>query len=127
MQDTVWRARKRNFLGLPWTFTVYGFSRDRLFIKTGVFSTKEDEVRLYRITDVSLHRSLWQRIMGMGSIKIYSADQSLGDFEIKNIRDCENVKEQLSQLVEDERQAKRVSSREFLMDEGEADGDDILS
>ena len=127
MQDTVWRARKRNFLGLPWTFTVYGFSKDRLFIKTGVFSTKEDEVRLYRITDVSLHRSLWQRIMGMGSIKIYSADQSLGDFEIKNIRDCENVKEQLSQLVEDERQAKRVSSREFLMDEGEADGDDILS
>ncbi len=127
MQDTIWRARKRNFLGLPWTFTVYGFSKDRLFIKTGVLSTKEDEVRLYRITDVSLHRSLWQRIMGMGSIKIYSADQSLGDFEIKNIRDCENVKEQLSQLVEDERQAKRVSSREFLMDEGEADGDDILS
>lgn len=127
MQDIIWRARKRNFLGLPWTFTIYGFSKDRLFIKTGVLSTKEDEVRLYRITDVSLHRSLWQRIMGMGSIKIYSADQSLGDFEIKNIRDCENVKEQLSQLVEDERQAKRVSSREFLMDEGEADGDDILS
>ena len=127
MQDIIWRARKRNFLGLPWTFTIYGFSKDRLFIKTGVLSTKEDEVRLYRITDVSLHRSLWQRIMGMGSIKIYSADQSLGDFEIKNIRDCENVKEQLSQLVEDERQAKRVSSREFLMDDGEADGDDILS
>ncbi len=129
MQNTIWRARKRNFLGLPWTFTVYGFSEDRLFIKTGILSTKEDEVRLYRITDLSLIRSLWQRIMGMGSIRVYSADQSLRDFEIKNIRDCESVKEQLSQLVEKERQAKRVTSREFLMDEedAEGDGDDILS
>ena len=129
MQNTIWRARKRNFLGLPWTFTVYGFSEDRLFIKTGILSTKEDEVRLYRITDLSLIRSLWQRIMGMGSIRVYRADQSLRDFEIKNIRDCESVKEQLSQLVEKERQAKRVTSREFLMDEedAEGDGDDILS
>ena len=129
MQNTIWRARKRNFLGLPWTFTVYGFSEDRLFIKTGILSTKEDEVRLYCITDLSLIRSLWQRIMGMGSIRVYSADQSLRDFEIKNIRDCESVKEQLSQLVEKERQAKRVTSREFLMDEedAEGDGDDILS
>ena len=129
MQNTIWRARKRNFLGLPWTFTVYGFSEDRLFIKTGILSTREDEVRLYRITDLSLVRSLWQRIMGMGTIREYSADQSLRDFEIKNIRDCESVKEQLSQLVEKERQAKRVTSREFLMDEedAEGDGDDILS
>ena len=129
MQNTIWRARKRNFLGLPWTFTVYGFSEDRLFIKTGILSTREDEVRLYRITDLSLVRSLWQRIMGMGTIRVYSADQSLREFEIKNIRDCESVKEQLSQLVEKERQAKRVTSREFLMDEedAEGDGDDILS
>ena len=65
----------------------------------------------------------------MGTIRVYSADQSLRDFEIKNIRDCESVKEQLSQLVEKERQAKRVTSREFLMDEedAEGDGDDILS
>ena len=54
MQNTVWKARKRNFLGLPWTFTVYGFSQDRLFIKSGIFNTREDEVRLYRITDIGL-------------------------------------------------------------------------
>ena len=125
MQNTIWRERKRNFLGLPWTFTVYGFSEDRLFIKTGILSTREDEVRLYRITDVSLCRGPWQRIMGMGTIKVYSADQSLGDFEIKNIRDCENVKEQLSNLVEKERQNKRVASREFLGDPDD-DGEDIL-
>ena len=125
MQNTIWRERKRNFLGLPWTFTVYGFSEDRLFIKSGILSTREDEVRLYRITDVSLYRSLWQRIIGLGTIRVYSADQSLRDFEIKNIPDCDNVKEQLSCLVEKERQNKRVTSREFMGD-AEDDGEDIL-
>lgn len=33
--DLVWSDRKRNWLGLPWTFTVYGLTEDRLFIKTG--------------------------------------------------------------------------------------------
>ena len=37
-------------------------------------------------------------------------------------QDCENVKEQLSQLVEQERDNKRVSSREFIG--GYEDGDD---
>ena len=123
MINTIWKARKRNFLGLPWTFTVYGFSEDRLYVKTGILSTREDEVRLYRITDIGLTRSLWQRIMGMGTIQIYSSDQSMGDFKLVNVKDSENVKEQLSQLIEAERENKRVSSREFLGGDDELDGD----
>ena len=126
MTNTIWKARKRNFLGLPWTFTVYGFSEDRLYIKTGILSTREDEVRLYRITDIGLTRSFWQRIMGMGSIQIYSSDQSMGDFQLVNIKDSENVKEQLSQLIEKERQEKRVSSREFIVIDGDEDEGDRL-
>ncbi len=126
MTNTIWKARKRNFLGLPWTFTVYGFSEDRLYIKTGILSTREDEVRLYRITDIGLTRSFWQRIMGMGSIQIYSSDQSMGDFQLVNIKDSENVKEQLSQLIEKERQEKRVSSREFIGIDGDEDEGDRL-
>ena len=125
MINTIWKARKRNFLGLPWTFTVYGFSEDRLYVKTGILSTREDEVRLYRITDIGLTRSFWQRIMGMGTIQIYSSDQSMGDFQLINIKDSENVKEQLSQLIEAERENKRVSSREFLGGDDELDGDSL--
>ena len=122
MINTIWKARKRNFLGLPWTFTIYGFSEDRLYVKTGVLNTREDEIRLYRITDIGLTRSLLQRIMGMGTIQIYSSDQSMGDFKLVNVKDSENVKEQLSQLIEKERENKRVSSREFLgVEEDEGD------
>ena len=126
MINTIWKARKRNFLGLPWTFTVYGFSEDRLYIKTGMLNTKEDEVRLYRITDIGLTRSLWQQIMGMGTIQIYSSDQSMGDFQLVNLKHSGEVKEQLSQLIEQERENKRVSSREFIGVDGEEE-DDILT
>ena len=53
MAEIIWKDRKRIFFGLPWTFTKYSISEDRLFISTGFFSVKEDEVRLYRIMDVS--------------------------------------------------------------------------
>ena len=114
MANVIWKARKNNFLGLPWTFTVYGFSEDRLFVKSGILSTREDEVRLYRITDITLTRSFWQRIMRMGSIQISSSDKSMGNFTLKNIKNCGKIKEQLSELIEKERDSKRVSSREFV-------------
>ena len=87
---------------------------------------REDEVRLYRITDIGLERSLWQRIMGMGTIRLYSSDQSMGDFSLVNVKNSENVKEQLSELIEKERENKRVSSREFLGMDEEEDGDVLM-
>lgn len=59
----LWSARKRNALGLPWTFTKYAFTEDRLFVTTGLLKTVEDEVRLYRILDISLSRTLLQKIL----------------------------------------------------------------
>lgn len=114
MAEIIWKDRKRIFFGLPWTFTKYSLSEDRLFIGTGFFSVKEDEVRLYRIMDVSLERKLWQRMCGLGTIKCCSADKTMGDFEIKNIKKPREVKEMLSNMVEDERTKKKVSSREFM-------------
>lgn len=114
MPNIVWKDRKRTLFGLPWSFTKYSLSDDRLFISTGFLSTKEDEVRLYRIMDISLKRTLGQRIFGLGTIKCCSADKALGDFEIKNIKKSKDVKELLSEMVENERNRKKVTSREFI-------------
>ena len=69
--DILWKDRKRIlFLGLPWSFTRYSVSKDRFFISKGFFSVKDDEVRLYRIMDISLERSFMQRLVGVGTIII---------------------------------------------------------
>ncbi|MDY5006833.1 PH domain-containing protein [Candidatus Allofournierella merdipullorum] len=117
----VWQDRKRIIFGLPWTFTKYVLTKEKLLIQTGVLSTKEEEVRLYRIMDVTLRRSLAQRLFGLGTIHCCSADKSTPEFDIRWIPDAAAVKEKLSDLVEAERMAKRVSSREFMADEDDGE------
>ena len=121
----LWQDRKRwTFFGLPWTFTRYAVSKERLFISRGFLNVKDDEVRLYRIMYISLSRSLGQRIFGLGSIKICSADKTLGDFELVNIKHPMDTKELISNLVEKQRETKRVVNRENMVDAHDhSDGD----
>ena len=123
--EIVWQDRKRVWCGLPWTFTKYELSKEKLVIKTGFFTQHQDEVRLYRVSDLSLQRSLIQRIFGLGTIQCHSVDKTLKNFEIKNIKDSENVKNQLSDLIEEARCANRVSSREFMTEVDDDDTDDM--
>ena len=121
-KDTVWSDRKRNFLGLPWTFTKYTLTKDRLFIDTGFLNSREDEVRLYRITDLTLTRSLWQKIIGTGTIHCDSADQTMRNFDIKNVRNPRDTREKLSQMVEESRRINRVYTKETMMTGGSPGG-----
>lgn len=120
----VWSDRKRLWCRLPWTFTKYALSEDRLFITSGLFKTVENEVRLYRILDLSLSRTLIQKIFRLGTIRVSSSDKTMGNFELINISDPARIKEQLSQLVEENRDKKRVTSREFMGDDLETEDDD---
>lgn len=123
--EIVWQDRKRVWCGLPWTFTKYELNNDKLIIKTGFFTQNQDEVRLYRILDLSLRRNLLQRMFGLGTICCHSVDKTMKNFDIKNIKDSENVKNQLSDLIEEARKANRVSSREFMTDQEDDDEEDI--
>ena len=119
--NSLWSARKRNALGLPGTVTKYAFTEDRLFVTTGLLKTVEDEVRLYRILDISLSRTLLQKIFGMGTIAISSADKTMGNFNLVNVKNPVQVKEQLSKLIEENRDKKRVTNREYMHDDLEDD------
>lgn len=121
-KDLMWSDRKRIIFGLPWTFTTYFLTPERLFIETGFLNKREDEIRLYRIMDVSLTRNFWQRLFGLGTIHCCSADKTMKDFDIKNIKNPRTVKEQLSEAIEKERLAKRVVNREY-MDHDDFDDD----
>ena len=123
--ELVWKDRKRTFLGLPLSFTVYSLDGERLFIKTGVLNVNEDEVRLYRIKDISLRRSFGQRLLGLGTIHCCSSDATLKEFDIRNIKKPREVRELLSQMIEAERQKKRVRSLESLDNRDDDDDDDF--
>ena len=120
----LWRARKRTLFGLPLSFTVYKLTNEKLMIESGFLNKKEEEIRLYRILDITLRRSLGEMMFGLGTIHCCSADKSTPEFDISRIKNPRIVKEQLSGLVEFERTARRVSSRELMAGDGDELGDD---
>ena len=84
--EYIWEDRKRIFFGLPWSFTRYYLTDEKLLIDTGFFNRTEDEVRLYRILDITLKRSFWERLFDLGTIHCCTADKSMGEFDIMHIK-----------------------------------------
>lgn len=119
--DTIWTDRKRHF-GLPISFTKYSLSEDRLFRETGLLNLNEEEVLLYRVRDVSLSRSLWQRIFGVGTITVHSSDKTSPTLEVINVKDSKSVKELIFTNIEKAKEERRMRATE-LLDDGAEDGD----
>lgn len=118
-----WKDRKR-YLGLPLSFTRYALSHDRLFLSVGFFSVKDDDILLYRIRDISVKRTLWQRLFGVGTVTVQSSDKTHPTLELKNVKDPMRVKETLHDLVEDMKQKRRMRFGEIMgsgYDENELD------
>jgi len=119
----VWKDRKRIIFGLPWTFTVYKLTEEKLFVETGFFSKKEEEIRLYRVMDLTLKRPFGQRIWGLGTIHCCTADKSTPEFDILKVKKAKEVKDMISDMVEKQREEKRISAREFMSDGGYDEAD----
>lgn len=123
LAGAIWTDKKRTIFGLPISFTRYVLLEDKFLIRTGFLNIKEDEIRLYRIVDLSLVQNFGQRLFGVGTIVCDSTDKSASRFEIKNIKRTRRVKELISQAVEEERDRKRVSVRETMVDHSPHDHD----
>ena len=110
----IWEDRKHH-LWFPISFTKYTVGNGRLYVNSGFLSSREDECLLYRITDITLYRSLPQRIFGTV-------------IRLENIAKSAQVKRVLSDLIEKEREDKKVVGRDMYgavshIDPVEFDGD----
>lgn len=124
-EQYIWRDRRRR-MGLPLSFTRYALSEDRLFLSVGFFNLKDEDVLLYRVRDLSLKRSLWQRICGVGSITVVSSDKTTPTLVLKNVKDAVKVKELIHGQVETAKIKRRVRVGE-IMASGYDENDDEFS
>lgn len=109
----LWQDRKRH-LGLPISFTKYALSEDRIFLETGLLNVKYEEINLYRVKDLTLKISFGQKIFGVGSIIVHSADETNAHLEIRNVKNPKEVKELLHTSVEKARAAANIRVGEYL-------------
>ena len=111
----IWHDRKR-ILGMPISFTRYALSEDRLFLRRGFLNVRHDEIVLYRVRDLRISVSLWQRIFGVGSGTVVSTDKSIPELTLKNIRQPNEVKELIHEHVEKMKIERRMRIGEMSMD-----------
>ena len=111
----VWQDRKRTFLGLPWSFTKYMLTEDRLFVEKGFLNSTLDEENLYRVRDISVTRTLGQRLFGLGTVKVYISGSHDEVTLLESIKDPIEVKEEIVRLVEVERKRHGIRASEMLM------------
>ena len=83
----------------------------------------EEELLLYRVRDLTLTRSLWQRIFGVGTITVTSSDRTTPSLEIKNIKKSKDIKELIHSKVEEAKRVKSMRTTEIL-DTGEEIADE---
>ena len=123
----VWADRKR-YLGMPLSFTRYGLSEDRLFLSVGFFSVRDEEILLYRVRDISVRRSLWQRLLGVGTIIVSSSDKSTPTLPLVSIKNPLEVKELLHENVEIMKIRRRMRFGESMttLDHDDDGSDDDL-
>ena len=122
--EYIWKDRKR-YLGMPLSFTRDAISEDRLFLSVGLMNVRDEEVVLYRIRDISVTRTLWQRLFGVGTVTVASSDKSTPSLQLQNVKHPMDVKEILHQQVEEVKMRRRVRVGE-IMGSMDDDADDDL-
>ncbi len=114
--EFLWKDRKR-ILGMPLTFTRYSLSEDRLFLKKGLLNLHFEEILLYRVRDIGLKMTLWQRLFSVGTVVVFSSDQTTPRFELQNIRNPVEVKELLHHQVEEMKISRKIRINELMNEE----------
>jgi hypothetical protein len=128
-EDVLWYDRKRiTIFGLPWSFTKYTLTATKLTVEKGLLNTTEDEVKLYRITDIAYSQSIWERIAKTGTIKLMSNDKSSPELLLEHVKNAKTIKEVISKTVDEARRNNNVKTSEMvgnvdLDDDGHCDHD----
>ncbi len=120
--EYIWKDRKR-FLGMPLSFTRYALSEDRLFLSVGWLSVRDDEILLYRVRDISVSRTLGQRLFGVGTITVLSSDKSQPSLVLRNVKKPMQVKELIHDNVEEMKLKRRMRVGEIMTDDADMDDD----
>ena len=110
------------FLGLPFTFTKYVIKEDMITVDTGVFTKVENDRYMYKVQDVEHTASIWERMVGLGTIVCYTGDTTHPKLLIEHIRNSKAIKEFILKESEEARLKRRTVN---MLDIGSGEAGDI--
>lgn len=115
----LWHDRKR-WCGMPLSFTRYSIIQKpgkwcKLIVDRGLFTSKIDEVNVFRIDDTSIFESFTNKFWGTGTLKVFCKDASDEVVDLVRIRNPSQVRNLINELIEDDRKSRDVKYGEMQM------------
>jgi len=105
----LWEGRP--FLSI---LTHYQITTERVRIIHGLLGRSRDDIELVRIQDIDLQQSMTERALGVGDILISSADPTLPETRLNNVKHPEEVHEILRRAMLNARKRFRYSVQEEM-------------
>lgn len=111
----VYIERKRiKLFGLPFSFTEYKINEEKITITRGFLSIVEDDVLMYKIQDIRLTKSVFERINGLGTITCYTGDTTHPLLKLYHIKNANKIKQFIMDSSEEARRKRRTLHNMYI-------------
>jgi uncharacterized membrane protein YdbT with pleckstrin-like domain len=97
---------------LAWRTTHYVLTTHRVLIRTGILHHRGRDIALTRINDVSFEQTLWDRIIGAGTLMVESAGES-GQQVLRNVPHSDRVQQDINRLIEEDHDRRSRDSARY--------------
>ena len=105
--SVIWQDKSR-ICGKPITFTTYIIEDDCLYVREGLFNTRENQTLLYKVDDINVEVSLVDKLFNQGTIVLSTKDKSSPTIVLKNILNPYEVRKVLTRAIKEARENYRV-------------------
>ncbi len=108
-EQILWEGRPSVQLSLLTALTThYKLTTERILIATGLLRQSLEEVELVRVKDIRLEHGILQRLFSLGTITIYTIDNTSPVLELLNVAKADRVREAIRNAVRDEQDKRGV-------------------
>lgn len=100
--------RRTKFLALPLTFTTYMITDEKITITSGFLDITIDDAYMYKVQDVKLTMTFFERIFKLGTVTCYTGDTTHPELRLLHIRKAHEIKDFIMSASEEARRKRRT-------------------